>query len=322
MGELRDRTLKWTPRSLPRQQLTFAGGKLYTEHRSQVIALDPAGKQEPRRYGVEGSHRLVALADGSLFGVGVSSTFVLRPTAKQAESVRSVVLLPQEVLFGNAGILGQFDSFDPIAGRWSSYSFNSTPGVSPVWLPETAYEQPELEQGLCTQLIDGTYACFAGDRLWHRLTRSRAKLIGPCPPGAPVWRVLPGPRADQVWIARQDATLEKWWIVHPPKRLASLDLPWTPLDIALRGEHVAVVRIIQNRAQPKRLTLVVLDTRGSTRFEQPLLSGADDEPNAAESDIHEAEVAIDPRRPWLGLRTSGGTRVVDLDTGETLVQVQ
>jgi len=95
-----------------------------------------------------------------------------------------------------------------------------------VWLPDRAYETPELKQGLCAELIDGSYACQASDQLWQMYTRSRPRLIGKCTKGAQVWRVLPGPRTDQARLARNDSTLEKWWLVEPPKRLAAIDLPW------------------------------------------------------------------------------------------------
>jgi hypothetical protein len=322
VGELRDRTLKWTPRALPLQRLAFAGNRLFTRLGAEVVALDPTGKLAAHRFAVPGEHQLTTLADASLLGVGAASTFRVRQSAKQAESLRSVLLLPREVLFGNAGIEGQFDAFDATTGRWSSYSFNSKPGVSAVWLPDTTHELPELKDGLCTQLIDGSYACYASERFWHLYTKSRAEPIGKCTPGAPVWRVLPGPRADQAWLARNDATLEKWWLVRPLKRLSVIDLPWTPLDIAVRGEHIAIIRIVQNRAQPKRLSLVVLDGDGRSRFEQSLLPSTDDETNAAEIDIREAEIVMHPRQPWLALRTSKGTRVLDLNTGATLVQLQ
>lgn len=322
VGELRDRTVKWTPRALPLKQVTFAGNRLYTRLASELVSLDPTGRTDTQRFPVQGHPQLVALADGSLLGVGATSTFVIRPGAKQAEGLRSVILFPNEVLYGNAGILGQFDSLDPVVGRWSSYSFESKPGVSSVWLPDTAYELGELKQGLCSQLIDGSYACFAADKLWHLYTKSRATLVGRCTAGAPVWRVLPGPRTDQAWLARNDATLEKWWLVQPLKRLSVIELPWTPIDIAIRGEYIVVVRVVQNRAEPKRLSLVVLDSAGKTRFEQALLPGTEDEANAAEPDIREAEVVLHPQKPWIGLRTSHGTRVLALDTGTTLLQVQ
>ena len=322
LGELRDRALKWTPRAVSLQKLTFAGNRLYTTLASEVIALDPLGKSKPVRFTVQGQHLLVPLADTSVLGVGVTSTFVIRPDAKQPETQRNVLLLPQEVLFGNAGILGQFDALDTNTGRWSSYSFSSKPGISSVWLPDRAYEIPELKQGLCAELIDGSYACQASDQLWQTYTRSRPRLIGKCTKGAPVWRVLPGPRTDQAWLARNDSTLEKWWLVEPPKRLALIGLPWTPLDIAVRGEHIAVIRIDQSHAQAKQLSLVVLDSEGHQHFEQSLMATSDNEANAAEADIREAEIVIHPTQPWIGLRTSRGTRVIELNSGATLAHVQ
>lgn len=322
LGELRDQTLVWTPRSLSLQELTFAGKRLYTTLASEVIALDPSGNSETQRFTVQGQHRLVPLADASVLGVGASHTFVIRPDAKQPENLRNVILLPQEVLFGNAGILGQFDALDANSGQWSSYSFNSKPGISSVWLPDRTYETPDLKQGLCAELIDGSYACHASDQLWQMYTRSRPKLTGKCSKGAPVWRVLPGPRTDQAWLARNDSTLEKWWLAEPPKRLAVIDLPRTPLDIAVRGEHIAVIRIEHSRGKPNQLSLMVLDSEGHLHFEQSLMAPTDDEANAAQADIREAELVIHPTQPWLGLRTSRGTRVIDLNTGATLVQVQ
>jgi hypothetical protein len=121
-------------------------------------------------------------------------------------------------------------------------------------------------------------------------------------------------------LARNDSTLERWWLVHPPKRLSVVDLPWTPLDLAIRGDAIVMIRVVQNRAQPKQLTLVRLDTDGQQRFELPLTPSTGDQVDTTEDDFLESEVVIHPRQPWIGLRTSHGTRVLDLNTGATLAQ--
>jgi hypothetical protein len=92
--------------------------------------------------------------------------------------------------------------------------------------------------------------------------------------------------------------------------------------MAVRGEHIAVIRIDQSRAKAKQLSLVVLDTDGHQHFEQSLMPTTDDEANAAEADIREAEVVIHPTQPWVGLRTNHGTRIIDLNNGATIAQAQ
>ena len=322
LTELHNRTLNWTPREVPLQRITFAGNKLYTTLRSTIVVADPSTQGETERVAAPGLHQLAPLADSSVVVVGAANTFVIPSDASQPRSLRKVMLLPQERLFGNAGIAEQFDVLDANAGRWSSYSFRNTGKVSMVWLPDTTYDIAELKQGHCAQLIDGTYGCYARDQLWRMVSHSRPKPVGKCPLEMSVWRVLAGPRADQMWLARTDGTLEKWWLATPPKRLAVVQLPRTPLDLAVQGNTTAVIRIIQDRAKPKQLSLVVLDLQGQQRFEQSLMPTTDDEPSHVEPDLLESEVVVHPKRPWVALRSSQGTRVIDANDGSTLYAVR
>lgn len=322
LSELRSKTLKWSPRESPLQRVALVGNKVYSQLRDAIVVADLASRGDAQRVVAKGPHQLARLADGDVLAVGVANAFVIASEGGHAQGLRKVMLMPQERLFGSVGNQGQFDAFDPGAGRWSSYSFHDTGHVTSVWLPETQFDVPELAHGHCGQLLDGTYACFARDQLWHLVSRSRPKLVGNCAAGLPAWRVLGTARADQVWLARVDGSLERWWLAVPPKRLSTVQLPWTPLDVDVQGSTIAVIRVAQERETTKNLSLVVMDTQGRLRFEQSLMPTHDDEPSRTESDLLQAEVVVHPHRPWVALRSSAGTRVLDSITGETLYQLQ
>lgn len=251
LDDLRNRTLKWTPRDEPLQTLTFAGEKLFAVVGKEIVVVDPAGKADPARYPIDGPHQLTPLADGSVLAVGLNSTLRLRPGAKSPDSLNRVLLMPQNRLFGSASDAARFDVLDGFAGQWSAYAFAEKAGVSSLWLPDNGFDVPELKNAHCAQQLDGGYACFAGDQLWHMYSRSRPKLLGHCGVGLPVWRVLGAARADQLWVARNDGQLEKWWFGPPLKRLSVIQLPWTPLDVSMNKDSLAEIRIIQDRAKPK-----------------------------------------------------------------------
>ncbi len=322
LADLRDRTLKWTPRETPVQRLAFVADRLFALTNRAMVVLDAAGKSDLQRFGLDGPHQLTALADGSVLGVGTKDTFRLRPLAKKLDALSKVMLLPENQVFGSASDASRFDVFDASAGYWESFSFEAEPSVSSLWLPASTDEVPELKRAHCAQLVDGGYGCFATGQLWRFYSRGKPKSFGTCGVGLPVWRVLGGPRADQLWIARDDGRLEKWWFGPPPKRLAVLQLPWTPLDVAVQKDRLAVIRIIQERAKPKELSLVVLDADGKTRFEQSLHTNLDDETTSVELELREAEVAVHPRRPWVAVRTTRGVRLLNGLTGETILEVQ
>lgn len=322
LADLRDRTLKWTPRDTPVQRLTFVDNRLFALTNTEVVVVDAAGKADLQRFGLEGPHQLTALADGSVLGVGTKSTFRIRPLAKNPDVLNKVMLLPENQVFGSASDASRFDVFDATLGQWESFSFEAKPTVSSLWLPDISDDLPEMKHAHCAQLIDGGYGCYATGQLWRFYSRGKPKSFGTCGVGLPVWRVLGGPRADQLWIARDDGRLEKWWFGPPPKRLAVLQLPWTPLDVAVQKDHLAVIRIIQERAKPKQLTLVVLDVEGKTRFEQSLHPNFDDETSPIEQELREAEVAVHPRRPWVAVRTTRGVRLLNGLTGETITEVR
>ena len=322
LDDLRDRTLKWTPRDEAASRVVFVGERLFALLGSELIAVDPTGKTEVARYPVDGPHQLAPLADGSVLGIGPKGTFRLRPGAKNADSLNKVLLLPQNQLYASASDAARFDVLDVVAGQWTGYSLQEKPSVSSVWLPDSSYDVPELKLGHCAQLVDGGYGCFARDQLWRINSRSRPKSMGKCGVGMPVWRVLGGARADQLWVARNDGRLEKWWFGPPLKRLFVIQLPFTPLDLSIQRDTVAEIRIVQQRANPKQLTLVVMDIEGKTRFEKSILANVESDSSSIDQEIREAEVTVHNKRPWVAIRTYRGIRLLDAMTGETLIEAR
>lgn len=322
LDDLRDRTLKWTPRDEPLQRLVFAGERLFAVLGSEIVVLDATGKTDMVRFPMDGPHQLTSLADHSVLGVGLKSTFQLRPGAKNPDTLNKVMMLPQNQLFGSASDASRFDVLDAVAGQWTGYGFEEKASVSSLWLPECTFDASELKQAHCAQLLDGGYSCFANDQLWHLYSRSRPKHLGKCGVGLPVWRVLGGPRADQLLVARSDGQLEKWWFGPPPKRLSVIQLPWTPLDLSVNRDTLAVIRILQERAKPKRISLVILDIDGRTRFEQSLLPNLENDSNTIARELREAEVVVHSNRPWVAVHTAHGLRLLNALTGETLMEAR
>ncbi len=322
LDDLRDRTLKWTPRDEAASRVVFAGERLFAQLGSEILSVDAKGKGEVLRYPVDGPHQLAPLADGSVLGVGPKGTFRIRPGAKSPDALNKVLLLPQNQLSACASDAARFDVLDSVAGQWTGYSFQEKPSVSSVWLPDTTFDVPELKLGHCAQLIDGGYGCFAKDQLWRLNSRSRPRSMGKCGVGLPVWRVLGAARADQLWVARNDGRLEKWWFGPPLKRLSVIQLPWTPLDVSIQKDTIAVIRILQERAKPKQLSLVVMDLEGRTRFEKSLLPNFEDDSALIDQELRESEVTVHNKRPWVAIRNPRGIRLLDANTGETLIEAR
>ena len=304
------------------QRVAFAGERLFAVLGSEIVVVDATGKAGLARHPIDGPHQLIPLADGSVLGVGLKSTIRLRFDAKNPDTLTRVLPLPQSQLFGSASDASRFDVFDVIAGQWLGFGFEEKASVSSLWLPDTTFDTPELKQAHCAQLLDGAYGCFANDQLWRLYSRSRPKFVGKCGPGLRVWRVLGAARADQLWVARSDGQLEKWWFGPPPKRLSVTQLPWTPLDVSANKDTLAVIRILQERAKPKQITLVVMDAEGKHRFEQSLMPSSEEDSNMIDQELREAEVVVHNKRPWVAVRTSHGLRLLSAVTGETLLQVR
>jgi hypothetical protein len=322
LDDLRDRTLKWTPRDEAASRVVFAGERVFAQLGSEVLSLDAAGKAELLRYPVDGPHQLSPFADGSVLGVGPKSTFRIRPGAKKPDALNKVLLLPQNQLYASASDAARFDVLDVVTGQWTGYRFEEKPNVSSVWLPDNTFDVPELKFGHCAQLLDGGYGCFANDQLWRLNSRSRPKSMGKCGVGLPVWRVLGAARADQLWVARTDGRLEKWWFGPPLKQLSVIQLPWTPLDVSIQKDTVAVIRILQERAKPKQISLVVMDIEGRTRFEKSLLPNFEAESSSIDQELRESEVTVHSKRPWIAIRNPRGIRLLNAMTGETLVEAR
>lgn len=322
LADLRDRTLKWTPRDAPLRRMVFAGDTLFAILGKDIAVINIAGKADTVRHAVSEPNQLIALADGSVLSLCAKSTLRIRPNAKSPEPVGQVLVFPQTLVYGNAADAARLDVIDVISGQVIGFGPSERPSFSSLWLPDVTLDAPELKQAHCGQLLDGAYACMAGDQLLHLNSRSRPKSFGRLTPGLPVWRVLGSARADQVWIARNNGQMEKWWFGPPTKKLTTIQLPWTPLDVSFKGDTIGVVRIVQDRATPKQLTLVVLDADGRSRFERTLLPATEEAVNAAERELQQAEVVVHGKQPWVAVRTSRGVRVVHARTGNTLIEVE
>jgi len=322
IDDLRDRTLKWAPLDAPPQRLVFAGDRLFAMWGTDILVIDVAGKTDIIRHAVGGPHQLISLANGDVLAIGVKDTLRLSLNRKAPQSTNRLVVFPQSLVYGSASDAARLDVLDIVSGQWYGYGPQEKPSLTSLWLPDASLDVPELKDAHCAQLLDGTYACFARDQLWHFPSRGRPKSLGKFGVGLPVWHVLGSARADQLWILRRDGQMEKWWFGPPPKRLSTLQLPWTPFDISLKGDTIAVIRVVQDRARPKEVHLVVLDLHGQTRFEQSLIPDHDDEVNLAERELREAEVIVHGKHPWVAVRTSQGIRVVHAQSGETLIEAR
>jgi len=300
--------------------MTFAGDRLLVLLGTDIVVIDVTGKSDVVRHSVGELQQLIPLPDSSVLALGVKSTLRIRPGAKSPETLGCLLVFPQSLVFGSASDARRIDVIDVTSGQVVSYGPQERPSFSSLWLPDVTLYTPELKQAHCAQLLDGTYGCFAHDQLWHLNPRSRPKSVGKIGVGLPVWRVLAAAHADQLWLARDNGQLERWWFGPPPKKLASVQLPWTPYDVSLKRDTVSVIRIVQERSKPKEVTLVVLDTEGHTRFERSLMPTSDEDVNLAEQELKQAEVVVHPKRPWVAVRTSQGVRVLDANSGETLIE--
>jgi hypothetical protein len=322
LQDLRDRSVKWSPRDTSHQRLVFSGSRLAALTSHEVLLLDGTGTTNPVRMTVEQPRKLARLADGSFLVLGAGATYVIRPNAKEPEPLNKVSQLPGHLVYASLSDPLRFDVFDKATGSLAIYRFNAAPGVSSLWLPRAIQEVPELQHASCVQLLDGALGCFARDQLWRWIPRGAPRSVGKPSPGLPVWRILAGPRADQIWLARDNGVLEQWWLGPPPELLTEVQLPWTPLDVAVTLAGIAVIRIVQERDEPKQLTLAVLDAHGKTRFEQPLHPTADDGSVGNDEELREAEVALHQSKPWAGVRTTRGVRLVNAITGTTISEAR
>jgi hypothetical protein len=94
------------------------------------------------------------------------------------------------------------------------------------------------------------------------------------------------------------------------------------LDLSIQRDTLAEIRIVQERAKPKQLTLVVMDIEGKTRFEKSLLPNFDNDSSSIDQEIQESEVTVHNKQPWLAIRTHHGISILDAMTGETLIDAR
>lgn len=260
LRELRERRLTLGHREVAEQRMAFTSDRLAVLGTDEVVVRDLQTFEIVLRPPLEGPRSIIALRDGSFLVVGKLGSLRILPQRRAVEP------LPHLPLFGDSQLLPDRRTSDrawlqhPFSPEL--YGYRLQPSASRVAALDKLVPLEGFDRRALLGLKDGSFIFTAQDR-WVRFWLFGApEVSSPSPLGRDLWRLLLARRLDQFWVARRDGHLELVQIGPDYLAQGSFDLGANLFDIASGDQWVAALRVDEPANQPRRWSLVVVDTTG------------------------------------------------------------
>jgi hypothetical protein len=271
--EFRRRNLGLIPRRYPAGRLAFGRGRIgqLTSEALVVRSLSDFGVVGSQP--VAAPRQLLGLTDGSLMAVGRDQVFRLPPGTTRFEEHRRATLFADSTLIADARDAQRFWVAHPGTDQLYLYLLG---GAEDLVLPfAQLLPIQDCDHQALASLADGSFVCTTRRGIRHFWAEGKHEELVFTRPESGIWRLVPARRIDQVWAAGNDRKLELYQLSRRAELVRTLDLPDQPLDVAARGQLLALVTVFHVPGQPREWALRVLDDAGHPRFTQPLPASED-----------------------------------------------
>ena len=250
------------PRKLHAPQLAFGKGVLGQLTRDALVAYDAHDFQQLINEPLDGPRAVLALADGSLLGIGARTMLRWEKGKKRATRLPKPMLLPQAQLYADAqqaDLLWIFDGEGGTgAGPATLSSYRLTPDGSSLQLPEQTIELASPRGGVFGITREGVWLYRTSARV-ERLSPGGLRLPGVTLKEGPLptWMV-PARRLDQsLWL--DEAGVASRVLVSPVyKQLSSVPLAGKVLDADV-GDEGRLLAIVAVTGHGPSFELLLLD---------------------------------------------------------------
>jgi hypothetical protein len=260
------RALKLSPRRAAPSLVACGKGRIGVVTEDALLVRGTSAYAETLRFPLERPRGVLALADGSLVGIGAANTLRLLPHDAKPKLLPKVPFLPDSSLLADRVNPDRFWNLPRASG--ALFGFDAVQGGSAVlsasaWIDIDGYDRRAMGS-----LRDGSflYTSGTGFRQFYGAGR-REPVLGD---SRDVWRILPAARPDSTWVFTGKKATLYMVLAGKLEKQRTLELETTPFDAESSGDTLAVLELAQPDDAPWSFVLEVFDSGGKRRFRAPL----------------------------------------------------
>ncbi len=256
---------------------------------------------------VEGARAALELPGGSIVIVTERRTLRLDPGAKEATPFARTPFFPGSELCRSFGT--RRNSGCASATR-TLVRYELALGEHVLLPNEGLRELPENAGEAFTTLRDGSWICAAGAGLEVRLPEGKARRFALDPAKLP-WRLLPGPRIDEVWSITPNGGVTLYRILDRLYTVLAFESPRVPLDAAVTEERLALLGVKEGTGQ-REFGLEVFDKSGQVELDVALGGDRASVDDRWAERVLDREIALSDAPPLVALSDPRGLRVFEV----------
>lgn len=311
IAEIRDKKLKLGAPAWKSQRLAIGTAGLVWLNKDRYLWLALPGFQAETQP-LEGARAALELPGGSIVIVAERRTLRLDPGAKEPVEFARTPFLPGSELVPEGRDSKLFWVRQRATGVLVRYELAL--GEHRLLPHEGLVELPHTARGAFSTMRDGSWIYALEGALEVQLPRGRPRRFALEPERAP-WRLLPGPRVDEVWAITPSGEVTLYRVLDRLYRVLELETGEAPFDAAVSSERLGVLSAKEGEGE-RKFRLRVFNKSGQAELDLEL--GADratpDENWAAR--VLDREIALSDAPPLVALSDPAGLRVFELGSGK------
>ncbi len=317
------------PPDRPWQHLAFSEERLAQLSDEELVVRALPGLRIAARITVPGARNVVAGVGGDFVAAGSDHVYRLARLDTRAELLAPVPRLGPTVVLPAADSSDHFWLLYEGIARVPEFDLQETV-LTPYVSVLSWTELSELDGRAVASRGEGTFIYTTARGLRSVDAEGSSRELAVAGLGADVWRLLPEPQSDGLWVATR-RQVEHIAPLTAPRRGARLALPAHTVALAARGRELALLAVeaigerraqlrveVYSRAEPSAEAPEGMRLRQVLHHEERLAASPDAGPSRAPAPRFAPEVALAPGRPWLAVN-GFGLAVFDWRTGKRLL---
>lgn len=270
IAEVRKRALSLAAPDAAPPRLAFGRGFLVQARSDGVRLLDSTSGAELASVPLREPRAVAPMPWGSVLAVGLDESLRLDPGGRVLRGLTRLSLLPGAEVLPSLETLERVWIVDRRARSLQRVALSADAGLG----LEAQAEVPEFDGRAFTMLRDGSWAFSSGNGLLVRSSGGRTRSFAlPTPPGG-IWRMLPAPRIDQVWLVTETGDLVLVELGERARVVRTVATGLVPFAVAATPTRLAFVSVSPPPQDPRRFFLHVYTPLGERVFTDELASAA------------------------------------------------
>jgi hypothetical protein len=313
LSEIREHRLRIGAPAWRGQRLVIGKGRLVWLGKSDYLALALPGF-EAETHPLEGARAALVLPGGSIVIVTERRTLRLDPGAKEPTPFARTPFFPGSELLPELRDSKRFWVRQRATHALVRYELAL--GEHLLLPNEGLKELPENAGEAFTTLRDGSWIYAAGEGLEVRLPEGKARRFALDPARLP-WRLLPGPRIDEVWSITPSGGVTLYRVLDRLYAVLAFESGRVPFDAAVTEERLALLGVKEGEGE-RAFGLAVFDKSGKVELDLGLGGDRASADERWAEKVLDREIAVSDAPPLVALSDPGGLRVFEVPSGRVV----